>query len=77
MKTLLESATAPGDSMTAPLSVVLREHKVGDKTEYVVHYHNHQDKGYHNGHYTGNASEALKVFRERIVYRGITSLKGN
>jgi len=57
MRTILESPCSPADRMTAPLSIVLRQN---DKGEFVTHMANHEDGGFHSGHYF-HADEFVKA----------------
>jgi hypothetical protein len=55
-----------GRGATAPGAVVIR--KLGDESapEYVVHFFNSQDGGYHGGQYTETLVQAYEAFAERI-----------
>lgn len=60
MRLILESEASLPDRMTAPCSIVLRENSKG---EWVTHLRNHQDGGYHSGHYFHH-DEFGKAFRD-------------
>jgi hypothetical protein len=57
------SSIKPGDSMTAPIRVVLHR---GLHNEWVTHLQNQQDNGFFWGHYHGeDYHAALQDYRQR------------
>jgi hypothetical protein len=62
-KTIIKSRQIPRRPASPPGEVVLRQ---WDKNTWVVHFHNYEDGGYHQGDYCNDLAAAEARFEERV-----------
>lgn len=68
-KQIIKSQFIPGDGVQAPGFVVLRQFGA----QWVTHFYNAQDGGFHHGHYFASLNKAEADFTERVArYLGPT-----